>query len=92
MFELMASFYAATYCVEVLSANLLEAFGDLSSSNNARQRVAIPDGLSDGNNIWNCVRTLGLKSPEVCSNATKANLNLIGDTYATSFSNVPMFS
>ena len=75
----------STYSVEIFSANLFETSGYLWRGDNTGHWVTISHWLADRHNIWDHV--LRLKRPHV-TNATKADLNFVGDADATSFMNI----
>src|SRR5579864_3066479 len=56
------------------------------SGDHRRQGKSVADGFSQNNNVRN--HLLSFKSPEVCAQAAKPDLNFIGNTYSTGCADV----
>lgn len=75
------------YRVEIAHPSGSEAFCNFWRSDDGADRVPITHRFRNGHNVGNNI--MGLKCPIVSSDTTKADLYLVGDSYATSITDYP---
>lgn len=77
--------HVLAYGIEIAYSGRSKTFGNFRRSDNCTDRMSIAHWFGHSHNIWDDL--VRLKGPVVSSNATEANLNLIGNRNTSGIAN-----